>query len=434
MNEQEFGFTIKVVAERTGVSTHTLRAWERRYGVPKPKRGADNRYRLYAEDDIADVLWLKQQVESGIPPAQASALLRQRREQPRAFASAEASQPIAAMQIALQDAFTQADEVMARQILDEAFALFTPEQVALQIIEPAMKEIGERWMRNEMSVWQEHLASNIVRQKILAVLQSQYAPPLAVPYVVAACAPAEEHELGLLIFTLLARWRGWRAAYLGQGTPLADISHLARQTHPNVIAISITTVLGLAGLVTWLLAKNRPSTPLVFGGRLVNQLPSLREHLPGAFLGEDAEIAVRDLSLADLRKDYWTPSARVWNAVASLRAYRLTIAGDTTARFMNALPARLQPDWDATDLNFATLFLVDSLGCALAFDVPELMDHQNQWLQDAMPPRAVHRDLVVKHLEVFVRILEKTFSKEQNRLFKPLVARMANHSENSEGV
>lgn len=424
MNEPEFGFTIKVVAERTRVSVHTLRAWERRYGVPKPSRGAENRYRLYGEDDIADVLWLKQQVESGIAPAQAGALLRQRRAQPRAFALTETTQHSATVQAALLDAFAKSDEAAARRILDEAFALFAPEQVARQIIEPTMKEIGARWMRGEMTVWQEHLASNIIRQKILAVLQSQYIPILSVPYVIAACAPAEEHEVGLLLFTLLARRRGWHVTYLGQRTPLDDITHLARQTKPNVIAISIATVVGLAGFIPWLVAANRPAVSLGFGGRLVNSLPSLRNRLPGAFLGEDAQTGVNNLSLAELRKDYWKPSRRVWNAMDALRAQRLKIAGDTVARFMAALPPNLQRQWDATQMNYATLFLIDAFSAALAFDVPELMDAERAWLKEAMPPRAVPAGLIVKHIETFARVLGQLFPKEQNRLYQPLVERM----------
>ncbi len=414
------GFAIKVVAARTGVSAHTLRAWERRYGVPKPNRGADNRYRLYGADDIADVLWLKQQVESGIPPAQASALLRERRAQPRAAALMESPQQIATTQTALLDAFVESDEAAARHILDEAFALFAPEQVALQIIAPTLREIGERWLRAEMTVWQEHLASNVIRQKILAVLQSQSVPSLAVPYVIAACAPAEEHEAGLLLFTLLARRRGWRVAYLGQRTPLDDITRLARQTNPNVIAISVATIVGLAGLVPWLVAANRPAVPLGFGGRLVNVLPSLRAKLPGVFLGEDAQRGVSNLSVVESRQEYWTPARRVWKAVEALRAERLKIAGGTVARFMAAMPRH----WDATPLDFATLFLVDALLAALAFDAPELIDAERAWLAELAASRQVPAELIVKHLDIFARVVAKTLARDQVRVLQPLVERM----------
>ncbi len=79
MIEKNIGLNIKAVAERTGVSLHTLRAWERRYGVPRPARVPGNRYRVYDEQDLADVLWMKRQVAAGLAPARASALLEQHR-------------------------------------------------------------------------------------------------------------------------------------------------------------------------------------------------------------------------------------------------------------------------------------------------------------------------------------------------------------------
>jgi DNA-binding transcriptional MerR regulator len=424
VNEPPIGFTIKVVAERTDVSVHTLRAWERRYGVPKPSRGAANRYRLYGEDDIADVLWLKQQVEAGIPPAQASVLLRQRREQPRAVARMEGTQHIARVQAVLFDAFAQSDEVAAQRILDEAFALFAPDQVARQIIEPTMQEIGARWMRNEMTVWQEHLASDVVRRKLYAVLRSEPIQAMGAPALVAACAPNEEHALGLLVFSLLAQREGWRVIFLGQGTPLDSLNDVARASRSGIVAVAVTTVTGLVGLVPWLDATKRPHTKLVFGGRLVDTLASLREHLPGEYLGVDVAAAARNLVALKPRAEYWSPSKRVWNATDALRAQRLKLAGDTVARFLATLPANLQRRWDIADLNHATLFLIDALSCALAFAVPELMDAERAWLKEAMPPRVLTPELMEKYIETFARALTKSFPQEQNHLYQPLVARM----------
>jgi DNA-binding transcriptional MerR regulator len=427
MTSGPIGFTIKIVSERTGVSVHTLRAWERRYGMPSPNRSADNRYRLYDEADIANVLFLKEQVELGVTPSQASLMLRRRQDQSALTRTAQSAQPIDSARAALQEAFATSDEMTARQVLDEAFALFTPEQVALQIIEPTMREIGGRWMRNEITVWQEHLASNVVQQKLLAVLQSQPALPTSTPLLAAACAPSEEHQLGLMMFALLARRQGWRVAYLSQDTPLDDIVDLARVSKPKAIAVSVTTVVGLVGLIPWLDATNRPAAPLVFGGRMPNLLPVLREHLPGDFLGDNTMVAVRNLAGIQARAEHWVPSKRVLNGIDLLHVQRLGIAGEVVAGFISTLP-RTHRKWDTSDVNYATLFLIDSLLCALAFDVPELMDLQNRWLKEAMPPRSVMPELIGKHLQIFEAVLLKKFSKEQNRFFAPLIERMKNRA------
>ena len=421
------GLTIQKVAERTGVSVHTLRAWERRYSVPQPSRMPGNRYRVYDDQDVADVLWMKHQIEAGLAPAQASLLFQQQRRA-GAVQFAGPVQPVDATQTALMEALQDSDEATAHQILDQAFALFAPEQVVLQVIQPTMHEIGERWMRNEMTVWQEHLASNVVRQKLVAVLQAQPMLATSAPYLIAACAPAEEHELGLLILTLLARRNGWRTAYLGQGTPLADLADLARSSRPDVIVISVTTVIGLTGLIPWLVEENRPDSALAFGGRIPNLLPSLREHLPGTFPGQDALSAVRNLDQGTLHTGYWSPSKRSWNAVQALQAQRLKIAGEAAMQFMSGLRPGTQRTWTAHDVNHATLFLVDALSSALAFDVPELMDLERGWLKAAMPPRNVSPQLIAQHLETFAHILDNVLA-DQARIFKPLLERMANHSQ-----
>jgi hypothetical protein len=77
-------------------------------------------------------------------------------------------------------------------------------------------------------------------------------------------------------------------------------------------------------------------------------------------------------------------------------------------------------------INFATLFLVDAVTSALAFDVPELMDTEHAWLNEMMRQRAVPTELLAKHLDTFVRVLRQSFSKEHHRLYQPLVARMNN--------
>jgi hypothetical protein len=271
-------------------------------------------------------------------------------------------------------------------------------------------------------VWQEHLASNVVQQKLGAVLQSQPVLPSTAPLLAAACAPSEAHQLGLIILALLARRQGWRVAFLGQGTPLEAMVELARAHKPNAIAVSVTTVVGLAGLIPWLDPSNRPAAPLIFGGRMPNLLPAMRAHLPGEYAGDNTLTAVHNLAATQMRTEYWAPSRRTRDAANLLQAQRLGIAGAVAAKF-TTMP-KAHRIWDAVFMNYATLFLVDSLACALAFDAPELMDAQREWLGEAMPPRAVKPAVIANHLQVLASVLSKTFTKDQAQLFEPLVERM----------
>jgi hypothetical protein len=137
--------------------------------------------------------------------------------------------------------------------------------------------------------------------------------------------------------------------------------------------------------------------------------------------------AVRNLASIRPRAEYWAPSKRVRNAVEALQAQRLGIAGEVAAEFTFALP-KGQRKWDAAQMNYATLFLIDSLAGALAFDAAELMDSQREWLTEAMPPRSVMPELIDRHLRIFERVLSKTFTNGQMRLFEPLIERVKDSS------
>jgi DNA-binding transcriptional MerR regulator len=416
--------TIKTVAERTGVSVHVLRQWERRYGVPLPNRNADNRYRLYDDNDIADVIWMKQQIDSGVSPSQASALLQRQRISLKPMAVAAPAQPVVTLQSALQTALLKSDETSARQLLDQAFAMHAPEQVALQIIEPTMLAIGESWMRNEITVSQEHLASNLIRQRLFSVLQSQPTALASAPHLLAACAPNEEHELGLLMVTLVARRQGWRTTYLGQGTPLVDIVRHAELVKPRVIVLSLTTVPGLLGMVPWLQKENRPAAQVVFGGRLLSLLPRLREHLPGTFLQGDLLTAVRGLQTLEPKTSFWAPSKKSWSIALTLKSERLRIASDTVDAMMPNRLSEMQRSEMSQQVSYSTLYLTDALVCALAFDVPELMDLHRAWLEQAMPVRAVSTQVLAKHRQVYAQALGKTLSQDEMEYCQPLIDRL----------
>ncbi len=390
---------IKAVSERTGVPLHTLRAWERRYGIPRPERNAENRYRLYDEQDIADVLWMKRQVEQGVSPAQASALLREHARGAPEIQLAPATL-LTSRADALYDAFFARDEAAAQKILNEAWSILSPEQMITEILEPTLRRIGDNWQRNLLSVEQEHFASNLVRQRLHALLQAQPAPLWSASRLVAACAPEEQHDLGLLMFTLLARRHGWNVTYLGQRTPLTELRHIP----PDVqfILLSVSTVTGLASLLP-LWSEPLPPAPLLFGGEVFRMLPALREHLPGAYLGKDGVTAIQQLVTRAPRLAEWKPARRMLNAARALDAVRLQLASDAANKYVAALPKlkNSQRDEFRHDMTHAALFLTDACICAFAFGVPELMDLQGVWANVFMPAHRVAMSSFHQFLDVY---------------------------------
>jgi hypothetical protein len=101
---------------------------------------------------------------------------------------------------------------------------------------PYLHELGERWASGEASVGQEHFASQLIRGRLLGLARGWDRG--SGPRALLACAPGEQHDLGLIVFGVALRARGWRITYLGQDTPLETLAESARSLGPLAIVIS----------------------------------------------------------------------------------------------------------------------------------------------------------------------------------------------------
>ena len=198
------------LSRRTGVSVELLRAWEKRYGLLKPSRTASG-YRLYSETDERRVRQMQRGVADGLAAAEA------------ARAALTAAVPAGGSDVGraaaeLRDALERFDDAAAQAALDSLFATFTFETVGRDVILPLLREIGDRWRRGELSVAQEHFASNLIRGRLLGLARGW--DHGVGPRAVLACAPEERHELALIVFGIALRAQGWRITYLGADTPV----------------------------------------------------------------------------------------------------------------------------------------------------------------------------------------------------------------------
>ena len=90
------------------------------------------------------------------------------------------------------------------------------------MLAPALIEVGVRWEAGDVTVAQEHLATSTVRAAMQRLLADARADVRGV--AVLACAPGEQHEIGLLMLAVLLRADGWQVAYLGADTPCSTRS------------------------------------------------------------------------------------------------------------------------------------------------------------------------------------------------------------------
>ena len=221
------------LTKRTGVSPELLRAWEQRYGLLQPTRTAGG-FRLYSAGDEARVQRMQSLVSGGLAAAQAARLVLSGGEpEPRTDSGSVTTLEEAAGN--LSAALDRLDEQAANSALDRLFSAYTVETVLQEVVLPYLHRLGDRWEAGEVSVAQEHFASNLLRGRLLGLAQGwgQGQGPLAI----LACVPGEHHELGLLAFGVALRRRGWRITYLGTDSPIGAVADIARSLAPAVVVL-----------------------------------------------------------------------------------------------------------------------------------------------------------------------------------------------------
>lgn len=222
------------LSAKSGVSADLLRAWERRYALLCPDR-SEGGYRLYSPADVERVHAMVGHLRSGVPAGEAARLVLDEDRSVGPTVTAELS----SMGTELRAALERFDDAGTQATLDALMASFSFETIAREVLLPYLRELGERWERGEVSVAQEHFASVVLRGRLLALARGWDRG--AGPRALLACAPEEQHELGLLVFGLALRQFGWRITYLGADTPIDTLTAAAANLSPAVVVLIALT-------------------------------------------------------------------------------------------------------------------------------------------------------------------------------------------------
>ena len=245
------------LARRTGVATELLRAWERRYGLFTPERTAGG-YRLYSEDDVQRVRRMRELLGTGLSAAEAA---RQAGSEPPALAEVA---PAAAAAAELHRALEQLDDAAAHAAFDRLLADYSTRAVLGGVVLPLLHELGAGWERGEISVAQEHFASNLLRGRLLGLARGWDRG--SGRRAVLACPPGERHDLGLVIFGLSLRELGWRITFLGADTPPDTIVEIVERLEPEALVLAVTDPARLAGVADTVGRLRETATTVWVGG------------------------------------------------------------------------------------------------------------------------------------------------------------------------
>ncbi len=407
-------FNLGAALKETGLAADTLRAWERRYGVPKPKRTPGG-HRLYSERDIQTIKWLVSRQAEGLsisraveqwkkliaagndPLAEQNEMIVPAGTRPSVYGNLDAFRD------QWLDACLRFDEAAAEQVLNQAYMQYSVEAVTAGVIEGALREVGEMWQRGEATVQQEHFLSTLTTRRLDALI-AVAPPPMHAPVIVLACAQGEPHALPLLYLNLLLRRHGYKVIFLGADVPTAEITETAQTVKAALVVLSAEQLVTAAVLKDEAALLAKKHIPVAFGGRIFAHEPELQKRIAGTYLGDEINSAVDRIKVLlnepapETRR---IPSGLVMEARA-FREARPRIESGVQQHFAKSpLPSRL--------LAIANSHFGPGIAAALELGNVKYLETDLNWIHTllaghGLPLRSL-RDYLLAYANTFRRVM-----------------------------
>ncbi|HZX54262.1 MAG TPA: cobalamin B12-binding domain-containing protein [Ilumatobacteraceae bacterium] len=232
------GLRIGELSRRVGVSEYVLRAWETRYGLLHPPRSTGG-FRLYSPADERRVRRMQFHLAQGLSAAEAAAEAIAEADDsalPLETRSQGVTDDVTESSARLQAALDEFDEAAAQLSWDRLLSDLTLETVLRDIVLPYLHDLGERWKRQEITIAQEHFASNMIRGRLAGLARGWGAGHG--PRAILACPPGEVHDLPLMIFGIVLHRSGWRVDYLGANTPIEELVTTAHRIQSDLVVLA----------------------------------------------------------------------------------------------------------------------------------------------------------------------------------------------------
>jgi DNA-binding transcriptional MerR regulator len=271
-------YKMATMARLGGVAPVLLRTWERRHGFFEPQRTPGG-HRLYTEDDLRVLKSIKRHLREGRSIGEVEALGRASLlgGPPDAVgggastaARRGAAEPPATERwtSAIVKAALELQPGLASKALDEAFAGLSPERAIAEVVEPAMRTIGELWAKERCGVAGEHLVSELVGTRLRSVWAAASAAGEGRYDALVTCLPDEQHALGSLTVALLLCRRQRRVRWLGAALPLTDLERVCAETKPAQVLLSVSraALVDLHAAALSEVARRLPGSRFVVGG------------------------------------------------------------------------------------------------------------------------------------------------------------------------
>ncbi|WP_169977031.1 MerR family transcriptional regulator [Tautonia rosea] len=231
-------YSIAAVSKLSGVSCHTLRVWERRYGFPVPER-LESGHRRYPAQQVDLICQVARRCQCGGSIAQHIAEARAGHPPPPPI---DQTPPVTSQRTSeLIDTLQRADARTAEVIYEHLTTGLAPAEIANAILTPALTEAGERLFRNDCSIVEERLATMFLLRKLAALVDdAQRANSSPLGRVIVFVMQGDRHEGGALMLSLALELAGWRSLFLGADLPIREVQRGIDRWKPVAVGVSLS--------------------------------------------------------------------------------------------------------------------------------------------------------------------------------------------------
>ncbi|HLO30045.1 MAG TPA: MerR family transcriptional regulator [Anaerolineales bacterium] len=406
-------FNLKVVLKETGLTADTLRAWERRYGLPVPQRTAGG-HRLYSQRDIETIKWLMKCQAEGLSISRAVDLWNEQLASgtdPLAGTTPSTLVPTSSVPVQHQSSDTTLDslradwieaclsfsESTAEQTLNQAFSIFPVEVVCIEVLQKGISEIGDLWYENRASVQQEHFASGLAMRRLDALMSASPAPTRK-QTVFVGCPPDEWHTLTPLLISLLLRRRGLDVLYFGANIPVAQFSDTVKNVKANLVVLAAQQLTSAATLQRSALMLSSQKIPVAFGGRIFNLNSDLPDAIPGYFLGQELYRALEEIELilnGNLKPHQAKVASQIYGAAHQAFVSRRAQIEMKTKESLELLS--LSPE----NIGIAMYFMGENIAAALQLGNMSFVSAELDWLQGLLQARSSPATQLASFLQTY---------------------------------
>lgn len=228
-------YKIKDIEILTGIKAHTLRIWEKRYGIPSPSR-TEKKIRNYSDEDLKEILNVAILNKNGLKISRIAELdLTEKQVQVNLLRLSE-NEDIYHENLMLS--LLEMDERLFLNTIADLQKKFGVYQTFSVYLTKFLERIGILWLTGAIQPGQEHFITNLIRQKLISYTDALPLPDKKSTKVLIFLPENEWHELSSLFYHYILREHGINSLYLGQSLPYSSIVDIVKTIQPAALLTS----------------------------------------------------------------------------------------------------------------------------------------------------------------------------------------------------